>query len=56
MDEVFLRDGELFVKLIEECGAFVCCDRFCFGSYPGRTEIILNEIAGSYEGGHGAEK
>ena len=32
-----------FVKLIEECGAFVCCDRFCFGSYPGRVEIQLND-------------
>ena len=36
-------DDSGLVKLIEECGAFVCCDRFCFGSYPGRTEIALNE-------------
>ena len=36
-------DDSGYVKLIEECGAFVCCDRFCFGSYPGRTEIILND-------------
>ena len=36
-------DDSGFVKLIEECGAFVCCDRFCFGSYPGRTEIVLND-------------
>ena len=36
-------DDSGFVKLIEECGAFVCCDRFCFGSYPGREEIILND-------------
>ena len=36
-------DDSGLVKLIEECGAFVCCDRFCFGSYPGREEIILND-------------
>ena len=36
-------DDSGLVKLIEECGAFVCCDRFCFGSYPGRTEIVLND-------------
>ena len=31
------------VKLIEECGAYVCADRFCYGSLPGRDEIILND-------------
>ncbi len=36
-------DDSGLVKLIEECGALVCCDRFCFGSYPGRTEIALND-------------
>ena len=36
-------DDSGLVKLIEECGAFVCCDRFCFGSYPGRVEIELND-------------
>ena len=36
-------DDSGLVKLIEECGAFVCCDRFCFGSYPGRTEIVLKD-------------
>ena len=36
-------DDSGFVKLVEECGAFVCCDRFCFGSYPGRVEIKLND-------------
>ncbi|MBR0355501.1 MAG: 2-hydroxyacyl-CoA dehydratase [Oscillospiraceae bacterium] len=36
-------DDSGFVKLVEECGAFVCCDRFCFGSYPGREEIVLTE-------------
>ena len=36
-------DDSGLVKLIEEQGALVCCDRFCFGSYPGRTEIVLND-------------
>lgn len=36
-------DDSSFIKLVEEQGAYVCCDRFCFGSYPGRTEIILND-------------
>ena len=31
------------VKLIEDCGAYVCADRFCYGSLPGRDEIILTE-------------
>jgi len=31
------------IKLVEECGAYVCVDRFCYGSFPGRDEIILND-------------
>lgn len=31
------------VKLIEECGAYVCADRFCYGSFPGRNPIPLND-------------
>ena len=31
------------IKLIEECGAFVCVDRFCCGSFPGRNPIELND-------------
>ncbi len=30
-------------KLIEDTGAFIVADRFCFGSTPGREEIVLNE-------------
>ena len=30
-----------FIKLIEECGAYVCADRFCCGSLPGRDPILL---------------
>ena len=36
-------DDSALIKLIEEQGALVCCDRFCFGSYPGRVEIELND-------------
>ena len=36
-------DDSGFIKLIEEQGAYVCCDRFCFGSYPGRVPIVLND-------------
>lgn len=31
------------VRLVEECGAYVCADRFCCGSFPGRDLIQLNE-------------
>lgn len=32
-----------FIKLIEDAGAFVCADRFCYGSFPGRDPIELRE-------------
>ncbi|MBS1418604.1 MAG: 2-hydroxyacyl-CoA dehydratase [Firmicutes bacterium] len=32
-----------FIKLIEDAGAFVCADRFCCGSFPGRDPIALTE-------------
>lgn len=35
-------DADL-VKLIEECGAYVCADRFCYGSFPGRDRIELTD-------------
>lgn len=31
------------IKLIEESGAYVCADRFCYGSFPGRDEITLTD-------------
>jgi len=31
------------VKLIEESGAYVCADRFCYGSFPGRDPIVLTD-------------
>lgn len=36
-------DDVEYVKLIEECGAYVCADRYCFGSLPGRKPIELKD-------------
>ena len=32
-----------FIRLVEECGAYVCIDRFCYGSLPGRNPIVLHD-------------
>lgn len=36
-------DDPGMIELIEESGALVVADRFCYGSIPGRSEIILND-------------
>ena len=36
-------DDPMLTKLIENCGAFVVSDRYCFGSTPGREVIELND-------------
>ncbi len=36
-------DDSGLIKLIEDTGAYVCADRFCFGSLPGRDTIQLND-------------
>ena len=36
-------DDSEFIKLIEDTGAYVCADRFCFGSLPGRDPITLTD-------------
>ena len=36
-------DDPDLIKLMEENGALVVADRFCYGSFPGRQEIILND-------------
>ena len=36
-------DDSGFIRLVEEAGAFVCADRFCFGSLPGRDPIELTD-------------
>lgn len=37
------EDDPDFIKLIEECGALVVADRYCYGSLPGREEIVIKE-------------
>ena len=32
-----------FIKLVEDTGAYVCADRFCYGSFPGRDPITLTD-------------
>ena len=34
-------DDPEFTKLLESCGAYVAADRYCFGSLPGREEIVV---------------
>jgi benzoyl-CoA reductase/2-hydroxyglutaryl-CoA dehydratase subunit BcrC/BadD/HgdB len=36
-------DDPDFTALIEDSGALVVADRYCFGALPGRQEIIINE-------------
>lgn len=36
-------DEPELIKLIEDQGAFVVADRYCYGSTPGREEIVLND-------------
>ena len=36
-------DDPDFTRLIEDSGALIVADRFCFGSVPGRQEIVLND-------------
>jgi benzoyl-CoA reductase/2-hydroxyglutaryl-CoA dehydratase subunit BcrC/BadD/HgdB len=36
-------DDPDLTALIEECGALVVSDRYCFGSTPGREPIVLND-------------
>ena len=36
-------DDTDFIKLVEDSGAYVCADRYCYGSLPGRDPIALND-------------
>ena len=36
-------DHPEFSRLFEECGAYICADRYCFGSKPGREPIEILE-------------
>lgn len=35
-------DDPALIELVEDSGALVVCDRFCYGSVPGRSEIVLS--------------
>ena len=37
------NDDPYFTKLVEDCGALVVADRHCYGSLPGREEIVIQE-------------
>ena len=37
------NDDPYFIQLIEECGARVVADRYCYGSIPGREESEIKE-------------
>ena len=34
-------DDPYFTQLVESCGALVVADRYCYGSLPGREEIVV---------------
>ena len=36
-------DDSDFIKLVEDTGAYVCANRFCYGSLPGRDPIVLTD-------------
>ena len=36
-------DDPDFTKLIESCGAMVVADRYCFGSFPSREQIVIQD-------------
>ena len=36
-------DDPEFTKLLEMCGAMVVADRYCFGGFPGREEIAVQD-------------
>ena len=36
-------DDPEFIKLVEGTGAYVCADRYCYGSFPGRDPIVLTD-------------
>lgn len=36
-------DDPNLTRMLEEAGAFICFDRFCFGMFPGREVIELND-------------
>lgn len=42
-------DDPEFTKLIEMCGAMVVADRYCFGSFPGREQIEIEDGESAFD-------
>ena len=42
-------DDPEFTKLIETCGAMVVADRYCFGSFPSREQIVIQEGESAFD-------
>lgn len=42
-------DDPEFTKLIEQCGAMVVADRYCFGSIPGREHIEIRDGESAFQ-------
>jgi benzoyl-CoA reductase/2-hydroxyglutaryl-CoA dehydratase subunit BcrC/BadD/HgdB len=42
-------DDPEFTKLIESCGAMVVADRYCFGSFPSREEIVIRDGESAFD-------
>jgi len=42
-------DDPDFTKLIESCGAMVVADRYCFGSFPSREQIVVEEGESAFD-------
>ena len=42
-------DDPAFTKLIEDCGAMVVADRYCFGSFPSRERIEIQDGETAFE-------
>ncbi len=42
-------DDPEFTKLIESCGAMVVADRYCFGSFPSREQIIIQDSETAFD-------
>ena len=36
-------DDYAFSEILENCRCYVAADRYCFGSFPGRQKIVLND-------------
>lgn len=42
-------DDPEFTKLVEQCGAMVVADRYCFGSFPSREQISMDGASSAFD-------